>query len=263
MANPNSPIVNAGVSYVNGLGISKTAAKQITMQLGAARDSTNTNDIILGATAPNGTPAVAPIVINGATVGANGVDVAALVASSLYAVYVISDSTGYLSTAGLLSLNATAPSLPGGVPEGGYDMYRRVGWVLTDGGANILQFWQYGSGSSRMYYYDVGISELAAGHATTYTGVDLTTSVPPSATEVLFNVTFTANGATDTAQFLPFGSTATNGIAIFGYGVAAAQAGMLTVPCQLNVAAPTVLYKLTSASDTLVLLTAGYKDYIV
>lgn len=241
---PNTPIVNAGLKYVNGLGIAKTAAKTMTIAAGAARDSTNTNDITLSAT----------VTINGALVGANGVDVAALVASSMYAVYVIADSNLNVSPAGLLSLAITAPNLPAD-----YDMYRRIGWILTDGSANILQFWQVGEGSSRSYYYDVGISELAGGAATSFTAIDLATSVPPIATNVLFNITFTPDGATELAHFLPFGSSATNGIVQFGTGVAGAQVGMVTVPCQLDSGVPKVLYKVASG-DTLTVLTAGYTD---
>lgn len=247
MTTPNSPIVNAGLLYVNGLGIAKTAAKVISLAAGAARDVTNTDDIILNAL----------VSINGANVGANGVDVAPIVLSSFYAVYVIGDSTGYKPTAGLLSLNATTPSLPFD-----YDMYRRVGWVLTDGSANILQFWQYGTGQGRMYYYDVGISALSGGTSATYAPVSLVASVPPISTEVLFLATFTANAATDIAHFLPFGSSATNGIVEFGCGAAAAQVGMVTVPSALNSGVPTIQYKLTSASDALTLLTAGFKDIL-
>jgi hypothetical protein len=243
---PNSPIVNAGLLYANGLGIAKTAAKVISLAAGAARDTSNTNDIILSSA----------VSINGANVGANGVDVAVLVASSFYAVYVIGDSTDYQSTAGLLSLNTIQPNLPGG-----YDMYRRIGWVLTDGSANILQFWQYGNGQSRMYYYDVGISELSGGSSTTFAAIDIATSVPPLATEVLFNITFTPDGATEVAEFLPFGSSASNGIVQFGTGVAGAQVGMVTVPCRLDSGVPKVLYKVASG-DTLTVLTAGYKDFL-
>lgn len=246
MSVPNTPIVNAGVKYVNGLEIAKTAAKVISMAAGAARNSTDENDIVLSTA----------VSINGATVGANGVDVAAIVLSSFYAVYVIGDSTKYESTAGLLSLSATTPNLPGG-----YDMYRRVGWVLTDGSANILQFWQYGEGQERQYYYDVGISELSAGSSATFAEINLATSVPPIATEVLFDVAYTPNGATDVAEFLPFGSAATSGFIRFGYGVAGAQVGVATVPCRLDSGVPKILYKVT-AGDALTLLTVGYTDFM-
>lgn len=243
---PNSPIVNAGIKYVNGLDIAKTAAKTLSLAAGAARDSSNTNDITLDEA----------VTINGATVGANGVDVAAIVLNSFYAVYVIGDSTGYEDTAGLLSLDDEQPSLPGG-----YDMYRRVGWILTDGSANILQFWQYGEGQERTYYYDVGISELSGGSSATFAAVDLATSVPPQATEVLFDITYTPNGATDVAEFLPFGSAASSGFIRFGCGVAAAQVGSITVPCRLDSGVPKIQYKVT-AGDTLTLLTTGFKDYM-
>lgn len=251
---PNSPIVNAGLSYVNGLGIAKTAAKIISMSLGAARDSTNTNDIILDTTNPNELNGI--ISINGANVGANGVDMAAIILNKFYAVFVIGDSTDYQPTAGLLSLSATAPSLPEG-----YDMFRRVGWVLTDASANILQFWQYGIDEERDYYYDVGISALSGGTATTFTAINLSTSVPPIVTEVLFDITFTPDGATEVAEFLPFGSAASNGIVRFGTGVAGAQVGSITVPSQLNAGIPEVLYKV-AAGDTLTLLTTGFKDFL-
>jgi hypothetical protein len=248
----NTAIVNAGVMYAEGLGIAKTAAKIISMSPGAARDSTNVNDIILSALAS----------INGAIVGANGVDNAVLIASNFYAVYVIGDSTDYQPTAGLLSLNFTQPNLPGGFPQGGYDMYRRVGWILTDGSANILQFWQYGSNEQRMYYYDVGISALSAGASGTFANVDLATSVPPIVTEVLFNYTFTAGAATDVAEFLPYGSSATSGmVQISGAVATVAQIGMVTVPSELDSGAPTIKYKVTG-TDTLTLLTVGFKDYI-
>lgn len=246
MPNPNTPIVNAGVKYVNGLELTKTAAKIISIAAGAARNSTDLNDIVLDAL----------VSVNGATVGANGVDVAALVASNFYAVYLIGDSTKYAATAGLLSLSASTPNLPGN-----YDMYRRIGWVLTDSSANILQFWQYGEGQERQYYYDVGISELSGGSATTFTAIDLATSVPPIATQVLFDVTFTPDGATEVAEFLPFGSVATSGFIRFGYGVAGAQVGVATVPCRLDSGVPKVLYKVASG-DTLTLLTVGFTDFL-
>lgn len=255
---PNTPIVNAGLLYVNGLGISAVGAnKLLTMQLGAARDSTNTNDIILDITNPNEVNGF--ITINGAKVGVNGVDMAPIVLSSFYAVYVIGDSTDYQPTAGLLSLNAIQPSLPEG-----YDMYRRVGWVLTDASANILRFWQYGSGQGRMYYYDVGITVLTAGTAATFTEVNLGTSVPALSTEALFMYTFVPTAATDFAEFLPFGSTATNGIVQVGGTVAASQTGMVTVPTAPDLSTPpdaAILYRVTGTA-TLTLVLAGFRDIL-
>lgn len=263
MTIPNVPIVNAGLYYVNKFNLAWVSTTTMTVSNGGARDSTNSNDILLAA----------PVTINGTFVGPNGVDVAAIVASSFYAVYVIASSTSVETSAdelsgadaavnpypaaALLSLASNAaPFLPYG-----YDMYRRVGWVLTDSSSHFLKFWQYGAAEERSYYYDVGISALSAGAATSFTAINLATSVPPRVTQVLFDISYTPNAATNVAQFLPFGSTATNGVVRFGCGVAAAQVGSITVPSQLNGVLPEVLYKV-AASDSLTLLTIGYKDFL-
>lgn len=247
MTSPQNPIVNAGLLYVNGLGLTRASNTTVTMAAGAARDSSDVNDITLSAL----------VTLNGATVGANGMDSAVLAASTMYAVYVIGDSTRYNATAALASSAAnSAPTLPYG-----YDMYRRVGWFLTDSSSHVLQFWQYGFNETRTYYYDVGVSELSGGSSTSFAEINLATSVPPIATEVIFDVTFTPDGATEVAEFLPYGSVATSGFVRFGTGVAGAQVGTVTVPCQLKVGVPTVQYKVASG-DTLTLLCTGFKDYL-
>lgn len=247
MATPNTPIVNAGLLYVNGLNLTRASNSTITCASGAARDSGNSNDIVSSST----------LTFTGTTVGANGMDVAVMVLSTMYKLYIIADSTGYKSTALLGSLAATAtPSLPSG-----YDMYRRIGHFLTDSSANILQFWQFGTGQARTMYYDVGISELAAGTSTSYAEINLATSIPPIATEGIFDISYTPNSATNDAQFIPYGSSATNGIVRFGCGVAAEQTGQVTLPVTLKSGVPTVQYKV-AASDSLTLLCVGYYDYL-
>jgi hypothetical protein len=262
---PQSPVINAGLLYVNGLSISLTGPQEITMQLGAARDSTNTNDIILGATSSTPdvptTPGI-PIIINGANVGANGVDVAPMIPFTMYAVYEIGDSTDYQSTAGLFSLNTIQPNLPGGFPHGGYDMYRRIGWVLTDDDANILQFFQYGADQQRMYYYDAAIPTLTDGTATTFTPIDLSVAVPPIPTEVLFLVSYVPSVNTNIAAFLPFGFTSSNVSFQYSLGNTGMQVSMMTIPCALNNSGlPEILYKVDSG-DLLSLQVVGFKDYL-
>lgn len=63
-----------------------------------------------------------------ASSGVNGLDTGASTASTWYSVWVIWNGT---TTAGLLSLSATAPTMPSG-----YTHKARVGWVRTDGTAN-------------------------------------------------------------------------------------------------------------------------------
>jgi len=241
----NTPIVNARVAYVNGLQLTYATTTTFTMAAGAASNSSNINDITLPA-----------LVTNTIThVGANGVDIAAAVASSFYAVYVIGDSTEYNATASLISLNATQPSLPFG-----YDMYRRVGFVLTDGSSHVLKFWQYGNGSVKDMWYDTPIATPAITTSTTYVTQSLAAGVPPIACESFLAVDYTPNSATNVCYMAPYGSMPTVGMVVFGYGVAAAQQGMAVVPCALNSSVPTIEHKETSASDALVITVSGYRD---
>lgn len=247
----NTPIVNAGLLYVNNLQLTNDATTpntKLDIAVGQARDSTNVNDITLSTA----------VVINGLTFGvANGVDIAALVASSFYAVFVIGDSNDVKTTAGLLSLSATAPALPVG-----YDMFRRIGYVLTDSSAHILKFWQYGSGAGRRMYYDTPIATPAITTATTYSSQSLAAGIPAMACDTILKVTFTPNTATDIVQMAPYGSSPTTAMIAFGYGsdAAVAQVGMATVPCALNSSVPTITHKETSASDALVIAVSGYVD---
>lgn len=242
-----TPIVNAPNLYVDNLQLSYSTTTALAMAAGRARDSSNVNDIIVSAA----------VTIDATVQGeVNGLDQGALANNTFYAVYAIGDSTQNNAAGGLLSTSFSAPLLPVG-----YDMYRRVGAVLTNGSAEILAFYQYGSDKTRQMWYDVAISELSGGSATTFTAVDLATSVPPIATNVIMQVLFTPDGATEVAEFLPFGSAASNGIVIFGTGVAGAQQGQVMVPCALDSSTPKILYKVASG-DTLTLTTAGYYDYL-
>ena len=245
----NTPIVNAGTSYSNSLGLTRASATTLTVASGACRNSTNVNDITLPSS----------VTVNGTVVGVNGVDIAALVASSFYGVYLIGDSTAYKATAALLSLNATTPSLPFG-----YDMYRRIGWILTDGSANILNFYQYGASGGRTYFYDVAISALSGGTSTTYANVSLAASVPPISTEAIILHQYQPNASGNVAHLLPFGSSATNGIIRLSAGAANGSSpftSVVRVPIGLNAGVPTIQYKVAS-SDSLTLLTAGYIDFM-
>jgi len=251
MTIPNNPIVNAGLAYVNGLSIlnTGTSVKTLLLTPGAARNSTNIADIILSST----------ITLNGSIVGANGVDDSPLLANKFYAVYVIGDSNAYKPTAGLFSLAINSPTY---FPVG-YDMYRRIGWILTDGSANIVNFWQYGTNEERMYYYDVAISALSGGSQTSPTVIDLSTSVPSISTEVLFQVTYTPNVATSFAKFLTYGATSPSSIiGIFGYGISGVQNGMITIPSHTQITGQSSILYIVNSGDTLTLFTSGYKDYL-
>lgn len=242
------PIVNLGTKYIYGMNLSWLTTTTISVSAGGTRDSTNTIDM------QNSTAFTLNILAS----GYNGLDTGAVAASSFYAVYAIADSTQNHPNGYCFSLSFVEPVLPFG-----YDSWHRIGAVLTDSSKNILNFWQYGSDGDRTMYYDINVAAPTTTAATTYATISLAASVPPITAQAIMLVQYTANSATNKAQFLPYGSTATNGIVQFGYGVAAEQQGMLTLPTELNVAAPSFQFKTTSASDTLVMLTAGYIDHVL
>jgi hypothetical protein len=241
-----TPIVNLGTQYLYGMNLSWLTNSTISVAAGGVRNSTNVIDM------QNSTSATISILAS----GYNGLDTGTVAASTFYAVYAIGDSTQNNPNGYLLSKSFSAPTLPFG-----YDSFFRIGAVLTDGSSHILNFWQYGAGGDRTMYYDVNIAAPTTTAATTYASISLATSLPPvDSVQAIMLVEYTANSATNKAHFLPYGSSASNGIVQFGYGVAALQQGMLTIQTKLNSAAPTFQFKTTSASDTLVMLTAGYID---
>ena len=98
--------------YISGLNISVASTTVLAIAPGQARDSSDNVDMPVSF--PNGqnivNPAVLfqsymqPLFVNGAVVGANGVDSGVLIATMDYAVYLICDSRGYNKVAGIVSL---------------------------------------------------------------------------------------------------------------------------------------------------------------
>lgn len=242
------PIVNAGYLDAQGLEIARTGNAAATVELGQARDSTNVNDIVLTAQAT----------LNAANNGVNGLDTGSLAASTLYALFVVDDSTQNNAACILLSLSATAPLLPVG-----YDMFRRIGYLRTDGSSHFLAGYWTGNRNERTFVYDVPIATaITAGASATYAPVVLTTFVP-AFNNVLVNmeINWTANAAGDTLALQAF--NAVGDTAKYIAAVAGASAHTLVreyLQAQLNVAAPSMNYKVSAG--TVALNVAGYKYYI-
>lgn len=164
--------------------------------------------------------------ISGAANGANGLDTGALTINTWYSLWVIWNGT---TTAGLMSLSATAPTLPGG-----YTHKARVGWVRTDASGNKypLGFRQFGR---KVNYAVAAGSNLAAlpimaggvaGSVSTPTWVAVATGayVPPTASHISANATISAGHVTLVAPNNSYGgSTSTTNqpplnLNIAGYG---------------------------------------------
>jgi len=123
----NNPSLPYG--YLQGLNISNgtDTDHQIDIATGRCKDSTGVQDIISDSV----------ITIDIEDLGVNGLDVGTVAADTWYYPWLIYNPTTD-TEAGLLSLNATSPTLPSG-----YTYFRKVrGAVLTDSSSNILGFTQ-------------------------------------------------------------------------------------------------------------------------
>lgn len=239
-----TPIVNAPNLYVNGLDLAQGNTTTWRVSPGIARDSTNTNDLALGDST----------LINIAVNGLNGLDTGTVAASTLYAIYIIGDSSNYHPTGCIMSLSITAPVLPFG-----YDMFRRIGWGRTNGSSLTTTIFQTGRGMYRTYTLYAPVNVLTNGAATTSTAVSLLNSAPPAngGGLAIFEVVYTPASATNIATFGAQNSSST--IQRFGTGVAGAQYGQVTVP-YFGSPTPQFFYKVTNGSDTLTVNLVGYAD---
>ena len=258
----STPIVNQPNLYINNLNIVNFNSTSIAIKAGAARDSTNTNDIIL----PFDT--TVSIVTN----GANGLDVGTILTNTFYVVLVIGDSSNYHPVAGLLSLLTYSQPLIPTLPFG-YDMYRRVGIILTQTVSSVIQpvtFLQMGMGSERTYYYNSAISVLSAGNATVFTPADLSAAVAiayagdgTNNAEAAFNLTYTSASAANQVDFgIASGSTAP--IISRSNGAASTTVTPIWLPVRKSFGSqhPFISYRTTSASDSVSLSCAGFRDYV-
>ena len=112
----------------SGLKIQATSNTAVTV---------TATQIAIGSTTGTYTPNTISLTLSTSTTGANALDTGTVAASTWYAVWAIYNET---TVAGLLSLSATAPTMPSGYTHKG-----RIGWVRTDGSSNLLRTIQYGT----------------------------------------------------------------------------------------------------------------------
>ncbi len=258
------PIINVGELYVNGLVV-VFSNSLIEISPGAARDSTNSTDIVLDST----------ITINTKAIGANGIDYGIIQANSFYAVYLIADSSQNKPVAGLLSLN-NAPFVNPTLPAG-YNVYRRIGWALTNNASPPVtsRMWDVGTGITRTYYYDTGnIPVLTNGNATTFTVQTITPGIPnyeqfrndtAKIASAYFKLTYISATTGSTVDFRVAGGNAVP-IVSYSNGFIGTTVSMLWMPINItsisNVLSPAISYRTTSSSDSVSLAVAGFEDYL-
>ena len=246
------PIINQPFLYVNNLNISFGSTTTALVSSGQCRDATNEFDMILSS----------GVTINVATNGINGLDTGTIAVSSDYAVYLIGDGRGFSPTGTIISLNTSgAPFLPFG-----YNILRRIGWIKTDSSANILRFFQSGTGSVKSYQWGANIAVYGPATVTTgFVAQALTAGVPPIAGPVWLGGSWTPNAAADTLTIRSTGSGFSNGNAVVSGDVASVAHVIqpfkyLTLLNGASPSEPSIDLKGTSASDSLTLNVVGYED---
>lgn len=243
------PIINLSAKYMNGLGISNNATTpntKLDVALGQCRDSTNVFDMVL----------LSGVTINAATNGVNGLDTGSFAASKVYAIYLISDPVNGNATGAMISLSATAPTMPDG-----YSAFRVIGYAVSDGSTHFLKgYWTAGNVSLRTFTFDAFLAtSVTAGTSATYAAIDLSTKVPAiDQLPVRFEFNWTANAAADTFNMQGGNGTGDQFLAIAPVaGGTAHTVGFAQVLSQLVATVPTVNYKV-SAVGGVAINVAGY-----
>lgn len=162
-------------NHIAGLITSYVSTTSLSIAAGECRDAADTTDMTL---------ASAATVSTGST-GAGALDTGTIANSTMYAVWLISDSSGANDTKGLLSTSFSAPTVPTG-----YDKKRLIGGVKTNGSAELLTFTQ----AADHFYYGNALTDVNDSTITANTFETGTISAPPSSIAHMF-----VSGSNDTA----------------------------------------------------------------
>jgi len=235
--------------YMNGLGISNDATTpntKLDIAAGTCIDNSETYQMEL----------LAPVVINAANNGLNGLDTGSLAASLVYAVFLISDPVSANPTGAMLSLSYTAPLMPFG-----YSAFKLIGFVTTDASSHfLLGYWTAGNAGSRLFFYDAPqATAVTAGAATTYTAVDLTTLVPlVDNTPVWIDTAFTPGAASRTLKMQPITGTG-DAVTITGQVTSVVVTTNSLLMAKIASAKPEIAYKVSNAGDAVAINVGGYQ----
>lgn len=183
----SNPIKVNGISFDASTDVdlitSIQSFKNLKVQVTSNTAATITADTIALLNAANQTKVLSNINLTLATgtVGANGLDTGALAASSWYYLYAIHNPTTN-TTACLMSLSATTPTLPSG-----YTYFARIGAIRCDASKYLMRTLQYG----RKVQYVVTPSTntanfplMASGTSSSYSAISVSNFVPPTASEI-------------------------------------------------------------------------------
>lgn len=259
MSFQNDPVYELPFLYVNGFDIVWASNTTLTITAGQCRDSINSIDIVIGSEPFSGPLTPAPVTLNAAINGINGLDTGTFAANKVYSVYAIGDSTYNNIPGTIVSLASnTVPALPFG-----YDSYRLIGYAVTDSSVHFLKGYIAGNGNFRSFTFDAPQSTaITAGNATSYTGVALTTLVPPVDNTPVQIFSALTPGAAGRAVFLQGFNSTGDAIVNLGQVTAVVLNNVNTVLAQLNSGAPSIKYKVSNAGDAVNLKVSGFNYFI-
>lgn len=245
------PIINLPFLYINGLELANDATTPdeiITIASGRCRDSSDTYDMVLDSA----------VTVDNTLSGVGGLDQGTVAASTVYAVYLISDPVSANPTAGILSTSLTGPLMPFG-----YSAWRLIGYAVTDATSDFLLAYWAGNNNSRMMMYDAPqATAVTAGNETTNTAVDLSAFVPAiDLLPVHMAYAFTPGAASRTLDMLPGNGTG-NAVRITGQVTSVVVSGNAMVLERVTSGVPEIDYKVANGGDAVALNVAGFEFYI-
>ena len=166
--------VGFGLGYRSGLTIDNgtDASHDIDINVGSIMDSTNAERMALSSLMTKRIDAV----WSAGTGNGGRASAVSLSNNTWYRVFLIENSSGTVDAG--FDTSSTAANL---LTDSSYSFFRRIGYVLTNGSANIIS-WVLGG--DREYMWDVPVSDEAASSTTT-TGASITVTAPPAQTAIL------------------------------------------------------------------------------
>ena len=184
MSSITTPAYSWFAPYLSGLNLQFVSSAVIRISSGACTNSGTQNVITL----------TSSVLVSTLVSGIGGLDTGTIAENTIYAVYVVGssfspevqiNSESYeenpYPAAGILSLASNDyPYI--NYP---YNMYRRVGYVLTDSNADIIGFVQTGNSLDRKMMYNEPVTVLVNGTSASFAAVTLSSAVPNPGLDVL------------------------------------------------------------------------------
>ncbi len=229
---------------VQGLTMAFVSTTSFSVGAGAVGDSTFVSTLLLSSTFTKTTSAWAVGTGNG------GLDTGAIAATTWYAVYLIKRPDTQLVDV-LYSTNGTTPTLPAN-----YTLYRRIGWILTNGSSQFVSFQQRG----RQFLWSVKVAEFT-NQAIAATTRQLQTVTCPANSNGMF---VWISDTTTNTYFFDAGWTALTDAAAASTNslgrLISSWSGLMEFDSQVD-ASRQIYYRVSNAtSNNATLLTLGWVD---